>query len=293
MANLKSDEQAQNDLNIKLKQLPWYQAFLAQSGQNPQKVKLSGDQRKQLQAIAAQNGVTLPKGVQFDPSGNVNEQHGFAGQPGWAKALEIGGAIAAGGYFAAPLLAGGGASMSASEAALAGTGGFAPSAAAAAVPAVGTIAKVAQAAKTGLSTYDKINNVLGDAGKSIGAATSAAGENRLEANTAAERAAHQNLLDKIARENADANQASLDRRSVYRSSVAKNPTFSQFNTRPQTLSPEMMSGLSDMEKQALTRINAGPTPFVPFTPKPASTLEQVGNWASPIASTISAIGKYL
>jgi hypothetical protein len=55
----------------------------------------------------------------------------------------------------------------------------------------------------------------------------------------------------------------------------------------------MMAGLSDMEKQALLRIGKGPTPFTPYVPKPASTLEQVGNWASPIASTLGAIGKYL
>lgn len=290
--DLKSDEQAQNDLNIKLKQQPWYQAFLAQIGQNPQRVQLSGDQRKALQALAAQNGITLPKGVQFDPSGNVNEQHGFAGQPGWAKALEIGGALAAGGYLAAPLLAGaGGAAASAGAPAATEAGIF--GSVAPAVGGVGTIGTIGSLAKGG-STMAKISDILNLGGKAIGDATSAAGNNRIEANDAAAKAAHQNLTDKIAQQSADAGQASLDRQALYRSTVAQHPMTSPYNTRgAQVISPEMMAGLSDMEKQALLRIGKGPTPFVPYTPKSASTLEQVGNWASPIASTISAIGKYL
>lgn len=106
MANLKQDERGQNDLNVQLHSQPWYQDFLRTSGQNPTRVHLSDQQRHTLEALAAQHGVTLPSGVQFDPSGNVNEQHGFAGQPGWLKGLEIAGALAPAAIFGAPALAG-------------------------------------------------------------------------------------------------------------------------------------------------------------------------------------------
>ncbi len=295
--DLKSDEQAQNELNIKLHAQPWYQAFLAKHGQNPQKVKLSGDQRTELQALAAQNGVTLPKGVQFDPSGNVNEQHGFAGQPGWAKAIEIGGALAAGGYFAAPLFAGATPALGAGEASttLGATGGIVPGlATASALPtALGTTGAIASAVKPGLSTIDRVANILGAGGKAVGDATTAAGNNRIDADTAARLAAHQNVTDKAAQETAQRSQADADRQAIYRYNVANNPVNSPNNPRPQTISPEMLAGLSDMEKQALMRVQAGPAPYVPYQPKPASTLEQIGNYASPIMSTIGTISKYL
>jgi hypothetical protein len=56
-------------------------------------------QRKQLQILAKQHGLDLPDGVHFDPSGNVNEQHGFAGLPTWAKIASIAAPVAAADIF--------------------------------------------------------------------------------------------------------------------------------------------------------------------------------------------------
>lgn len=291
--DLKSDEQAQNELNIKLKDQPWYQQFLQSQKQDPQRVKLNGDQRKALKNLAAQNGVLLPKGVQFDPSGNVNEQHGFAGQPGWAKAIEIGGALAAGGAFAAPLLAGGGMTAASAAAAPAATeaGIFGSTAA---TGALGTLGTVGALAKPGMSTLDKIGNILNTTGKAVGAATSAAGQNRLNEDAAAQQAFSSNIVDKARQEAAAATQRDLDRKTLYKSSVARNPMVSEFNTRgPQQLTPEMMEGLSAMEKEALARIKTPQDPFTPFKPKAKSTLEQVGNWSSPILSTLGQVGQFL
>ncbi len=224
---MEDDEKAQNDLNIKLKSQPWYSAFLASIGQNPNKVKLSGDQRKQLTAVAAKNGVTLPEGIQFDPSGNVNEKHGFAGQPGWVKAIEIGGALAAGGYFAAPLFAGATPALGAGEASttLGATGGIVPGlTTASALPtALGTTGTIASLVKPGMSTLQKVGGLLHDTGKAVGDATTAAGNNRLESDTAARLAAEQNVRDKAATETAQRSQETADRQALYRSTVAKNP----------------------------------------------------------------------
>lgn len=95
-----------NAINIRMRQQPWYQQWFQAQRLDPNRVKLSGAQRQALAHVAAQNGMPLGDGQIIDPAGNVNTHHGFAGQPTWLKALEIGGAAAAGGYFAAPALFG-------------------------------------------------------------------------------------------------------------------------------------------------------------------------------------------
>ena len=293
---LKDDETAQNEMNIKLKGQAWYNDYLRSIGQNPSKVKLSGDQRKQLTNLAAQNGMPLPEGVVFDPSGNVNEKHGFAGQPTWLKAAEIAGVAAPAAIFGAPALA----------SALGIGGGLTPVASMAvpelgldAIPSVvggasalGTAGKIAKAAGTGLSTFDKIGELLGAGAGAVGAATSAAGNNRYENEDRAYRAAALNMQGEREQQNLE----DAARRNLYRGSVAKAPMTSQFNTRGvQQLSPEMMQGLSSLEQAGLKRLSMAPDnvkAYQPYTPNlKKSTMETIGDYAAPGMSTLATIAK--
>lgn len=83
---------------------PWYQTWFKSQNLDPNHVKLNDKQRAELAQQATVNGMPLPKGTIIDPAGNVNTHHGFAGQPGWLKALEIGGAGVAGAMFGGPAI---------------------------------------------------------------------------------------------------------------------------------------------------------------------------------------------
>lgn len=88
-----------NDFNLQLKQQPWYQQFIAQAGFTGRPVQLNKQQRAQLEQLIIQRGGVPPDAfndMQIDPAGNLNTEHGFASQPTFLKALEIGGAAAAG-----------------------------------------------------------------------------------------------------------------------------------------------------------------------------------------------------
>ena len=90
--------------NLQLRQQPWYQDWFRAQGLNPNQVHLSKGQRQQLEQLIVQRaGVPADafNDMMIDPAGNLNTEHGFASQPTWLKALEIGGAAAAG-AFAAP-----------------------------------------------------------------------------------------------------------------------------------------------------------------------------------------------
>lgn len=133
-----------NDYNIQLHSQPWYQEYLASIGQTPKQggwgVKLSKDQRQSLERLILQHGGPreLFQDNMIDPAGNFNTEHGFASQPTWLKALEIGGAAGAGAFFGGPAIAGmlGHAAPTAATApalgsseaftTLAGTGGLVP-----------------------------------------------------------------------------------------------------------------------------------------------------------------------
>ncbi len=267
-------------------------------------VQLNDDQRKELEQLAAQNGMPLPEGALIDKAGNANVQHGFAGQPAWAKALEIGGAALAGGLLAAPLL--GGVTGAAPEV---GIAGLAPSTLA------GIGGATAGAGKGILgaigSTLGKAAPILSGAGKAIGAATSAAGQNQMN-QEAVDRAANaQNISGQQAFQNELQNMATTEagqrtgaRKDLYRASAAKNPRVSPFDpVGGPKLSPEYMAGLSDLEKEALLRLsqpaqygtNTMQAPsYTPYVPKKiGSTMQTIGNWASPALSIAGAISPYL
>lgn len=89
-----------NDFNAWLKQQPWYQQFFQQIGQDMSRVNLSRSQQSQLEQLMARNGVPLGDGVHVDNAGNLNEKNRLG------RNVAIGAGIAAGGYLAAPAIAG-------------------------------------------------------------------------------------------------------------------------------------------------------------------------------------------
>lgn len=94
----KSPKDVINDYNRQMRSQPWYQDWFAQRGLNPNSVKLTKDQRKELESQIVAHGApaAMFNDLMIDPAGNLNHEHGFASQPTWLKALEIGGAAAVG-----------------------------------------------------------------------------------------------------------------------------------------------------------------------------------------------------
>jgi hypothetical protein len=84
-ATQKSSESEINQLNLAMRQTPWYQDFFKQRGLNPNQVKLNDRQRAELAQIAARNGYQLGDRMKIDQAGNINQMGGFAGMPTWAK----------------------------------------------------------------------------------------------------------------------------------------------------------------------------------------------------------------
>jgi hypothetical protein len=131
-----------NDLNLHMRQQPWYQTWFQKQGLDPNQVKLSDSQRSALAQEAARNGMPLPPHMIIDPAGNTNTQHGFAGQPTWLKILEVAAPVAA--------TAGFGAAGIGPMAGMMGAGGGAGAAGAAAMPEVtGSLAGAALPAAEG------------------------------------------------------------------------------------------------------------------------------------------------
>src|SRR5262245_40682227 len=87
-----------NQFNVSLRSQPWYQAYFAQRGLDPNKVKLSDRQQGELETLMAQNGVTVPSGMHIDPAGNLNQKNTLG------RNLAIGAGVGAGAFFGGPAL---------------------------------------------------------------------------------------------------------------------------------------------------------------------------------------------
>ena len=68
----KGSEQDIDTANRWMRSQPWYQEFLKANGQDPNRVRLSENQRRQLGALMAQNGLPVPEKDEVDPAGNIN-----------------------------------------------------------------------------------------------------------------------------------------------------------------------------------------------------------------------------
>jgi len=306
-----------NQFNLKIRTSPWYQEWFQAKGLDPNKVQLTKDQRNELKAIVEQNtGFKFPGDMKIDPAGNLNEKGGWAGLPTGVKVALIA-AAAVGTAGAAGALGGGAAGVGAG-----GTGSGVAAAAGAPTAAstgmglgalgttagvgstLGTIGTVANAVKSGGSTMDKIGNILRGGAGAVGAATEAAAQRQAQEDDSLYRAQQSNMQgenafqsQQLAQAREEAAQRDEARKNLYRASIMKNPQFSVENPRgAQTFSPEMMEGLTNLEKQALSRTADTPQytsakmrapQFAPLDPQALSqtsrpgTMETIGNWLAP------------
>src|ERR1700676_3867380 len=101
--------------NAWIRNQPWYKEWFAQHGKDQNKTKLSDSERKSLEATLAQHGLDLKNtdGMNIDPSGNINDPHGFSSQPSWLKAVEIAATVAGTAGIGAMALGGGAAATGA------------------------------------------------------------------------------------------------------------------------------------------------------------------------------------
>jgi hypothetical protein len=311
----KATKDAINQFNLEMRQQPWYQEWFQRQGLDPNKVKLSKPQREELEKLALANGAPPDAfdDMMIDPAGNLNTEHGFASLPTWAK-IAIGAGAVAGGYFAAPAIASAIAPNAAVPGTVASTSyGTGMAALPAAIPTsiaggsavAGAVAPVAvgttAAAGGTLSTMDRVGQMMRAGSGAIGRATEAAAGNRVAGDDLNMRARGQDISAENAFQGQQLSMAELEakqqdqaRRNLYRASVLKNPQTSVENPRgAPTFSPELMEGMTNLEKQALDRLREEaqystgklrkPRDFslTPFTPTRQGTMERVGNWLAP------------
>lgn len=155
------------------------------------------------------------------------------------------------------------------------------------------------AGKAGLGALSRIGGVLGGVGSGISAASSAAGNVRradLDTNVQGATAYEQQLMNRGQLERQQRQDALKD---IYRQSVAANPNVSPYNpVGVRAQSPAYSTALQNVQQQGSERLQTAPqygTNVVPalrpFKPTKPSTLETIGSWAGPIASTLGAFAE--
>ena len=280
---------------------PWYLEFLKANGQDPNRVRLNDNQRKQLGALMAQNGLPVPEKDEVDPAGNINPKgHKLRN---FLTAAAIGGAALTGFGLAGmgPLAglgagaggaagAAGGAEALATPALTAGlpTGLSAGSMTAAelagsAVPGVVSGAGTAAGGGGGiLSKVGKYAGQLSGIGEGINAATDQAAQNRMAQND-----------PYMQRARLDDTERATALRDLYSINRSMNPTNSPFNPRPaEAPTGAMRDTLQSLFDQNSTRLKAGSTYDATKLPSlQAGTLEKVGQWAGPVLSTVGKVAK--
>lgn len=166
---------------------------------------------------------------------------------------------------------------------------------------------------------EALPDVLGAGGKAAGAATTAAGQNRLNQEQLALQANGQNIQGTSAFERAllerslaEQNQRKQAARDVFMASRAANPVRSPYNTSaPPQMSDAYKGTLSALEKAGVDQLAtpakysmaAAPamTPYTPLdiknlqgaTGTQKGTLEKIGDWAAPglsLASILARLG---
>lgn len=234
---------------------PWYQAMLAQWGQDPSNVRLDSREQELLLDELRQRGIAVSDHFEIDQSGNITPKSGLG------KKLLIGAAI--GGAALTGLgLAGIGpmAGMFGTGAAAAEAGGVLPSTTIGSgfVPAIaggtglttagvagGVAGATGAAGAVGAGALQKVGSALGakgvgsllsGIGQGVGSATTAAGNNALEQeklaldanalNTSGQSAFVNELLSMADTEGAQRKTALRD---LYRSSYVDHPSVSPYN----------------------------------------------------------------
>lgn len=306
-----------------MRQSPWYAALVRSWGYDPtqtdsngnltdkngKSIKLSDKQQQQMIATARDNGVGISDSYSIDENGQIAKPDSHmlrniaiaAGIAGLAVTglgaagigplagvfgAGAGGAGAVGADLAgAEALGGGGviAGLPGAMATLPAIGGGVGTAAAAGGTAakIAAAAKAAAAAKSGTST---LTSILGAAGKGVGDAATASGQNRLDQEKLGIEAAPIDLAQR---------RAALQ--DIARASGAANPSRSPFDIAPpRGMTDQYKSTLSQLAAQGQQRLQSPLSNITPSTVQDATgtkkgTLETIGDYASPILTVGSKI----
>jgi hypothetical protein len=291
-----------NQFNLKIRTSPWYQEWFASKGLDPNKVQLDKKQREELKGLVEQQtGFKFPGDMKIDPAGNLNEKGGWAGLPTGVKIALI--AAAAVGTAGAAGAVGGPAAVANAVPGVSGSlAPVLPATPAALAGGSGALAGIGGATGAGLSTMDRIGSLIKPAAGAVAGATEAAAQRQalgaqqqLQANAQdiSGEANFQSQQQSMAE--LEAKQQELARKNLYRASVAKSPSVSPENRAgAPTFSPEMLEGLTNLEKQALLRTAEEPQYTTSKMRKPRdyqpldveamskpSTMQTIGNWLAP------------
>jgi hypothetical protein len=294
-----------NRFNQWLRSQPFWQQARA--------INPNGDMNDQQLSMIAKGlkdaGVTPPDNFIIDKAGNFNQTNRLDDIAKWSAIAGAAGLTIAGGLGAGPLagLLSSGSTVAPSVAALEASAGplsaaGIPGAAVGLGTGAGTTGLMSTAGKLASKFMTgKGADLLSDVGRGIGAATDAAGNNRLAADESRRRGENDyesHLQDRSILETRERANALDD---AYRSSWYQNRQAGPNNTRGVTpMSPEFMNTLSALERQAMEQLANKPTygtasmpELKKFTPTPQSGLEKAGSWAAPIAGGLSAVARFL
>lgn len=314
---LGNDQQAMQ-ATAAMRQEPWYAAMMQAWGIDPKgdengNVKLNDEQRQALRLAAEHHGIGFNNKYDgVDENGQIIEEHHKL------KKIAIGAAIgglaltglgAAGigplaGAFGAGAGAAGATGAAATEAgvlpstvigsgflpAITGSTGIIGGAGTAAAVGGGasTMAKIAAAlekAKEGGSTMSTVSDLLSAGGKGIGAAETAAGENRLD----------QEKLGLIYGAAIDENQRKGALQNVARQSMVENPRVSPFDpVGAPKYSDQYKGTISQLANFGADRLKKPQDVITPATVQKGTdtepgTLSRIGQWLGPTTSIASKI----
>lgn len=306
---LGNDQQAMQ-ATAAMRQEPWYKELLTSWGIDPEdtdengnpRTKLTDDQRTQLMQVAISKGIGFNhKYDGIDENGQIIEEHhklrkaligaaiggaaltGF-GLAGMGPLAGLGGAGAAGGAglgaaeTATPFGVGG---LSATSLGLPVTAGLGTAGA----TGGGVLSTIAGLAGKG-SALSKLGGLFGQTGQAIGAASTAAGQNRLDQERLGLEAA-----------SIDAAQRRAALQDVARANMMTNPRVSPFDpVGAPKYSPQYTSTLQQLAQQGTSRL-AQPSPtMTPATVQQAtgttpSTLSKISDWVSPALTITGSLAK--
>lgn len=250
-------------------------------------------------SIPAAGGVAPGVG---EASVTAGSEFAGAGEVGIGGAVNVGADVGAG---VAPSVTAGSEFAGPGEA---GIGGAGPNVAAPTVAAP-------TASGVATTTAQRIAKLIGAAGKGVGDAATAAGNNALDQEKLGLTANGQNIAGQsafeqelIARAKAESDQRGTDLKNIAYSDYAQRQPVSPYNTRGATPhTAQYLAALGNLAGQGASRLATGPqystpnmpglNPYKPINPADVQgatnthpgTLATVSNWLSPTLSTVSAL----
>ncbi len=312
------NEQQASQATAFMRSQPWYQELVSSWGLDPNDTdqngnlttKLTDEQQQQLIAAARDNGIGISDSYSIDENGQIAKPdshmlRNIAIAAGIAGLALTGFGAAGIGPLGGVLGGAGGAAEAGGLASSSVLGGTGAGGAAGVAGGAGTLASVAGGAST-LGTLGKFNNLLGDVGKGIGAATTAAGQNNLNQEELGLRAAGTDITgqqaftnEEVAVNKENAAMENQHLKDQYMLEKANHPSVSPFNiTGGPKYSPEYVSTLQQIA-QTNPELLKMPAPYKPIganglqaaTGTTPSTLQKIGQVASPALTALPSVLK--